>query len=763
MTQAVTIRRYQEPPRHAGADYYEPPEPAPARLGPAAGGLALIALLVTVRGLWAAQLLLVLLLLVVPGVVLLRALRVPGRAVASFPVYVPVASLVVLLFSGLAVDWAGLLAGDAAPLRAWPLLAGLELICFTLLASSARAPTTVDIPWHRLSGRASLALPLILPLVAAVGALRLNQGNGNAVALTAVSAGVVMVSTATVMSSQLDVATLAVVIYAAGLATTWSFSLRSDLVNGFDIGYEYYLMHHTVLSGVWYTNHPGDAYGAMLSITVLAAQFHAVSGVPELMVLRLIYPTIYALFAVAIFFLARRVISRRWAFVAAAFTMAQFFFPEMAGFARQQIALVFFATLVAAMLDTRTPGRARRVLVAFLGLAVAVSHYSTDYMAITVIGLTLPLQWLAARIRDVPRATGTVVVAFTSVLLGGLLWYGPVTHSSSHVIQFVQTTLTQGLDVLPNRSPGENLFAAYLKGNTRTTIQAARYAHLIQASYAADKPYVRPLADASWPKYALHDSPVPLRPVKWRLGYGVLSICLLIIAQLANLLAGVGALWMVLQRKATVMSRQIGIFGLAVVLVLIVIRISGTVAEAYGQERALLQALVLLAITMSWAMQRLSGRSITRQTRVFAATVVSLALIAASTTNLTGEVLGGGTSDNLANSGAAFEYFYITGPELASARWLGKNVAPGQLVYADEYGQVPLVAVTGIQHGLLVDLTPLTIDQHAWVYASRTNVVDGRAFALYKRQLASYVFPARYLNDNYNLVYSNGSSEVFHR
>ena len=71
---------------------------APARRDFAAhaAALALIALLVPLHGLWAAQVLLVPLLLIVPGVILLRALRVSGAAVAANPVYVPAASVLVL-------------------------------------------------------------------------------------------------------------------------------------------------------------------------------------------------------------------------------------------------------------------------------------------------------------------------------------------------------------------------------------------------------------------------------------------------------------------------------------------------------------------------------------------------------------------------------------------------------------------------------------------------------------------------------------------
>ena len=77
--------------------------------------------------------------------------------------------------------------------------------------------------------------------------------------------------------------------------------------------------------------------------------------------------------------------------------------------------------------------------------------------------------------------------------------------------------------------------------------------------------------------------------------------------------------------------------------------------------------------------------------------------------------------------------------------------------------QLPLIAMTGIGRGLMLDVTPMTLDQHAWVYASTTNVVDGRGRAQFNGDDVVYVFPSRFLRDNYNLVYADGSSEVFHR
>ena len=110
-------------------------------------GLALIVLLTPLHDVWAVQVLLVPLLLIIPGVILLRALRIDGEAVAMNPVYVPAASMIVLLVSALAVDFIGPLVGISAPLRAAPLLISLLIVCAALLAGSLDAPAGTAIPW----------------------------------------------------------------------------------------------------------------------------------------------------------------------------------------------------------------------------------------------------------------------------------------------------------------------------------------------------------------------------------------------------------------------------------------------------------------------------------------------------------------------------------------------------------------------------------------------------------------------------------------
>jgi uncharacterized membrane protein len=741
-------------PRHAAT-------PTQRKPGAHVAALALIALLVPLHRWWAAQVAMVPLLLVVPGVILLRALRVPGEVVAAFPVYVPCASMVVIFGSGLAADMVGPLAGVAAPLRTLPVLISLEIVCLTLLAASVNAPPEVALPWRSLSRYAALSWPLILPLIAAAGALRLNSSRGAGVALMAVCGFVALLVIVAALSSRLDESLLRVVVYAAGLSVSWSYSLRGDGVYGFDIATEYQRLEQTIQAGVWHVAHPNDAYGAMLSVTVMPAQLHALSGMSGLLIFKVIYPMLYALFPVAIFDLARRVLSRPWAFVGTAFTIGQYAFTEIPSLARQEIALVLFVALLAAMLDARMQRRTQWALIALLGIGMALSHYSTTYVAVTLIGLTIALQWAVSWFREIPRITGAMAVAFAATSISAAIWYVPVTHSDSHLQQVAQTVQAQGLNLLPNRVPGGSLISAYLQGNTKTPIQASAYEAKIHTFYLNQRNFIKPPAGAS--DYVLHDSPVPEPTVKWRLGYDVLGFGLLIIEQLANVLAALGALIMVARRNATLMVRQIGLLALVTTVLLTLLRFSGTLAVTYGQERAQLQGLVLFAIALCWTGQGLAGTRKARQACLLTVTTACLTVILVNTSYLVGAVLGGGTSANLANSGSAFEYFDTTTPELASAKWLGQAAGSGELVYADEYGQLRLVAMTRIQDGLILDLTPVTLNKSAWVYASRTNIIDGRAFALYNEHFAAYVFPADFLGANYDLVYTNGSSEVYHR
>ena len=756
--------------RDRTAEWYRNGAPERRKAGPGsrnqqiihAAGLAGLAVLTPLNGSWAVEVLLVPALLILPGVILLQALRVPGKSIAMFPVYVPTASIVVLLFSGLAIDLVGPRIGIAAPLSVGPLLMTLEIICLALLACSLNAPPRTQIPWSSLSAPAKKAWPLLIPVLSAAGALRLNTGHSAAVAYVAIIVVLLAVIAGFLFTAWCDYSLLMVGIFALGLAMMWSFSLRGDGVYGFDISNEYYEMQQTVTSGVWTFNHADDAYGAMLSLTVLPAQLHALTGIPALLVLKAVYPIIGALFPVAVFNLARRILTGRWAFMAASLVlMQQTFIQQMPALARQEVATLLFAALLLAIFDPSLPQFARWAFVSLLSSGIVVSHYSTAYLAIALLGLAIVFQWLVSWFRQVPRLTGAALLACVISVAGTAVWYGALTHSSSNVSQFVQTTQGQGIDLLPNQ--GGSLLATYLQGESQQQMTPAQFEAFVHKDFSQNDKFIKPLPNASEPQYALKPAADQSPPVTSNTGTSVVDLANLLIQQLLNVLAGLSALILTLQRKAPTTVRLIGLLGLAGMVILTLARLSGTVAEAYNPQRAFLQMLIILSISICWMFQRVGRRWKKSRSIILAIGAVSFALFFIGSSGFEGALFGGGTAANLANSGDDYQQFVKTTPDVVAASWVNQAAPPGQFIYADNYAGLILISVAGNRTGVFDAIMPETLDQHAWVYASTTNLTDNIVRALSGNTAAAYAFPGRFLTANYNLVYTNGSSEVFHR
>lgn len=732
-------------------------------------GLLLLALLVPLHRLWIIQLLLVLLLLSIPGFLLLRTLRVPSKILASFPALVPCASIIVLLSTGLALDLLGLLGLMAAPLRTVPILCAIEVVCITLLLVSKDAGPEYDIHWRPARSPALYMLPFALPLAAAVGALRLNNGHSNKAAILALLLCVAVLIVSMLYASKIDESILIVILFAVGLAEMLSFSLRGTLVYGFDIATEYQRFTATTTAGIWHFTHYKDAYGAMLSLTVMPSEIHFITGISDLMTLKLIYPLFGALFPIEIFALARRILSPKWACVAAAVMIVQSgFMQELPALSRQEPAFALFGALVAVMLYRLEYRVGQWILAALLALSMVASHYSTTYVAISVLGAAVVLQWLVSWLRDIPRVTATILVSFVASLAGAIIWYGPVTNSSTGLSVFAQSISSQGLNLLPTQSPGQNIITAYLNSGHQQYMTPSQYQQAVHTKYVLDNSPITPLSDAGLPKYYLRDSVVPVPPVQLGFVHSGISLGIFAGRQFLNLMGAVGSFLLAFRRKSDFAARAIGFLGVGATVLLALVRLSGTLALFYNNERALLQSLCVFAIACCWILQGIEQRLDRDKRRqmgpLLILTVATLTAFIINSTSLLGATLGGNVQSNLANSGEDYERFVRSPQEIAAASWLGTQVRPGQEpIYASRYAELPLAAMTDLSGSLIQDVTPLTINQNAWIYASTANVVDGRARVSFDNDLVTYAFPSKFLNQNFNLVYSDGASEVFNR
>jgi uncharacterized membrane protein len=727
---------------------------------PSLAGLALIAALVPLRSSWAAALALVILCLVVPGVIALRAVRVPTDAILRFPVYIVAASLFVIIAGGLLADLVGPSVGVARPLHGLATAFTVLGVSTVLWLIGLTSPDAARLPWSSLLRRPSLLLGLAVPALAAIGALLLTNGHGPVVARIGACVTVATLIGVVIFAHRLTRGQVALLLFAASLAAEWAFSIRSQEIVGFDISTEIHVAQHTQAVGIWHQLNRNNAYSAMLSLTVLPSTLAALTGLSPLIAFKVLFPAIAALFPLTAYFLGDRIVSPGFAAGAAALIIAQnYFFQLMPQLARQEIGLLFFAALLVAMLDVRLRRGPRLVLIVIFAAGLIVSHYSSAYLAIAAVVIAVVLHAVVGRFRDglavisLPWATAAVV------LIGGAaLWYGALTHSASNLSSFASSLNKSGLDLLPARNG--NIVNSYLNGNLVQGVSATTFEQLAVEDYRSRSAYIQPLPQAGEPQYAVRDASVPTPATR----LAPLGLLIKIVATAVDelmLVAGViGAVILGVRRRGDLRARMIGLLSFATVAVLGVIRFSGTAAAAYNQQRALLQSLILLTVTAAWLAEAAVWRLKRAQLPVELGLVAALGVLFAYQSGLSALVVGGGTSLNLSQSGEDFERQYTTPAELAGATW-ATDASGRQLLYADRYGQLRLFASSG--RLALTDVTPETIDRYAWIYGTRTNVVLGRTRGEIGNDSSLYAWPNRFLNDYFNVVYSNGDSKVYHR
>lgn len=776
----VSKMRSRSPSPNRGVRFELPTQPfmaavVPSRWVPASElsalgiGLLVLPLMVMLRDLWPARLVALVVLLVVPGALVLRLLRFSGRMQGVL--LVP-SSLAVLLFSGLAVTLLGPAIGVERPLRPLPQLVGTELVCAAMIGLLAYRSRWQD-DWSPLPLLSRLppptnVLPLVLPLVSIAGAQQLNSGSGGVVAVAAVALGLVVLGSAILRAPRLSDGAVATALYALGLSSLYSFSVRTEAVYGYDVATEFRKMTDASTTGTWQLVHLNDAYGAMLSVTVLPVQLEQVAGVTLQVLVQFLYPAIFALVPVIVYFAARKFLDRRWALVGAAVVIVQANFgQQLPGLAKQEIGfLLFVAALHVLVATIRIDLRAYGLLI-LLSAAMVVSHYSTAYFAIMIFTVSLPLLGVAAVCRkELRQRTLALLVALITVAGGVALWNGVLTRSTSNVGNVVSGLTSDGLLVLPNRSG--NSLLTYLNGTVTPELSAAEYQQVVDQEYANERPYVVPFPDGADPANDIQDVAAPPES-------GVVdavAVVSFLLRQLIYLAALIGALSLLLFRFSGRTSPDsmwiVGGLSVGVVVVLALIRVSGTLAASYNQDRALLHALLVLSVGVGWCGQAVGKSSLLPWSRLKVGTLLAtmvaglLTLQLAVSSSVAG--LAAGTAGiNLSGSSEDAQRFFVHRSEVLAAEWLGQRTAGQGLIYADRYASLRILQATGRYQGVLSEMVPSVIDRNAWIYLSTTNVEDGSARSETDGKFGIYRYPRRFLDEHFDVVYSNGQSEVMHR
>jgi len=712
-----------------------------------------------------------LILLVVPGSFLAAIIGVRARRFSSRLIIAVSFSLIAIMVTGWCLSFVHSAVPSTRPLDSafqQSALAVLSLAALTWATVRRRDPV-IEL-CHELSPLGVISLVFSLSLVgfSAIGASIVNKSGSGRIATFAIAAEVVALIAGSLWGwKENSRAPLGALLYSSSLGLLLSTSLRGQHVYGYDIQHEYWVAKQTIAQGFWMVPHNHDAYASMLSLTVLPTSLHSLTGLDLLTFFRLVIPALLALLPLAMYSASRDV--PRWikkqslvirpglAFaVVGIFVDGAYAFPtEMAAIARQTVAFVLVGALLVSFVDRQIKPRVSRRMIFILTASLTFTHYSTAFMFVGVFVTGALVSSILQRFLNGEISMGvfrrqtrkrhrlcTWGLAFWSLLTAGVwnVWY---TANNALSLPLLRLYL-KGLQLKGN-TVSHTFGAADYQRVTRTLLKPySKAIHYWPVSrnfrLAGNTP---PTVSGVWPRFFKFYGPYEFWFHELLLAMTVLAIGYM--------------LFRVVKDPSRVSSDLLAI-GTSAILFGFALRFSGALAAFFNADRAALFVSVISIVPMVLFLSKLAERQ-SVLTGLFL--TVSVLSAQAFTSGLGVELFGGSPASALSARGAAPESFIIMSPELAAAKWLQANVGPKGLVQVDTYAGLALEAHKGA-YNVLQEVVPGFIAKGGYLYASSVNIQFRRAYGSVPAGSASYEFPLNYVNHHMSVVFSTGSTRVYH-
>jgi len=369
----------------------------------------------------------------VPGLVLLRVLRMHRLGAVLTTILSVAASVVILMFTGFSLNLCYLVMNGPMPFTLAITTLGQTVILLLLLALALiidrRYSRDLMLDISPLLSAPAFAL-YSLPLVAVLATYLLNGWNSallQIILLLMIAAVLLTLVIVRVPSHLYPVAVICI-----ALAVLFHTSLVSRfVVEWADISFEFGSANRTLLSGFWSMTAMDHRTDSVLSVTILAPMYVLLTGLDLNIILKVCYPVLLTFIPLGVFSIARSLIGSRGALLAAFLIISgTVFFTEFLGLARQIVAELLLVAISALLLYRTTVPINRTLLAWFLALGMIVSHYGVVAVvipaAIASALLFLLLEWRAVTLGIAVKVIGSAAL----LLAPPILWYSNVSGSA---------------------------------------------------------------------------------------------------------------------------------------------------------------------------------------------------------------------------------------------------------------------------------------------------------------------------------------------
>jgi uncharacterized membrane protein len=634
-------------------------------------------------------------------------------------------------------------------------------------------------------------LAIVAPVLAVIGATRLNNGTDDAVSLVMLAVVFGTLALLFLWRHELDPGAISFVIYMLGLAMLLATSMRGWYTTGHDIQREYRVFELTKSNGNWSISRFVDAYNACLSVTILPMMLWVVTKVHDPYVFKVIFQALFALGPVLVYRLSLRFTGRTIAIIGITYLLCfPTFSNDMPFENRQEIAFLFVLAVLLVMTNPSMPLRQKRLWIAVFSLGMIVSHYSTAAVFIATVVVAVGANYLLKALRPrlgkwgrrlhLPRSNlrgdsyrPVIGLANTALMVGAaFMWIGVITGTGSTLastIDSAATSIGQTFSFSAKSSDvAYNLFSLSQPSDTQLINE-------YRAQTISDIPkregfFPVSLVDTSAPTPAVsRDATLTgLGRIIGKTGINVKGVDDFFhagAAKLLQILVLVGLVAALVSRRARLrMAREPYLFAFGTLVVLVAEVVAPVVSENYGILRAFMQGLLILSPVLAFGSYMLLRRL---GTRLAASLSMLLALcMFALLSGLIPQLLGGDQpSLALDNSGLYYNIYYPHTQEIAAIDWLQRhtsNRAETSVqaeVETDKFEFQRLRIYSGVDP--VNDIFPTLLRRRSFVFLGYTTVTDGLAGISYKGNLVMYRYPKSFLLHWKDLLFNDGGAEVF--
>lgn len=712
----------------------------------------------TWAGHWAASTVALIGYVLLPGFAILAAARWRDTHASLHVAAAGACGLILMMLIGAAVSWAGPWVGIERGLdrgvQLWIYAVVLVACAYMERRRGGWLPTIKHVSGGRSARRAAYAT--LLPLLALVGATKLNRGNGNDLALAAMLGAWAMLTCAVVASggkrAERREGGIVAGLFGAALSITWGSSLRGQWLSGWDLQKEYGVAAATARAGRWSTEAAGDAYNAMLSITALPAQLSSLTGIDIATILRGVYPVLLAAIVPVSYLALRRFVHTRAAVTTVVLLIlaARAWPQQLPAVARQEVALYLFTVAIAVIAGSGAV-RSRKLLAGGLLGAIAFTHYTSSY-ATAFMCLVAAGAGMLDRKR--PEAKGRILTlpVAAAVVIASLGWNLFVVGNASFYDEPARGVEREGLQILENRGEREGVMQRWLQGTGTRYASVEEYAEVLEAATENELSWLRPdpnlVGDVATSAAPIHKGPLAAWNPAWNLATTGAYQGLVLL----TVLAVAWTMWRNRRRTGT------DLFGmlLAAFALNVLLRVSSSAATFYNPERGALHSGIVLCFALAPFIERMAEK----YKLVALASIALAGVLTYSTWGLGTMTFAGKPRAAVANYGEDVERFVYSRAERRAAEWLAENVEEG-LVQSDRYGRVLLTGIPEATYGNVDIVHPSYIDERAWVFATRTNIVEGRARGYLAKIFSVYQFPTDRLEQGRAIVHATEYSRIY--